>query len=84
MPGHLIERSPCPVHAHKYTGSWKTTRARILDRDHHRCVMCGAPCPHPKHHHVDHISHTIPNRDHPSNLRTTCATFNLGGQQRCR
>ncbi len=82
--GELITRPPCPIHDHKYTGNWIRIRGQVLDRDHHRCTQCGAPCPHPKHHHVDHISHSIPDRDALTNLRTVCARFNLSGQRSCK
>lgn len=75
--------SRCAAHQHKYTGAWKRTRAMVLERDHHHCVICGRPCPHPRHHHVDHIRHDIPNRDSLANLRTVCAAFNVGGQRSC-
>ena len=81
---HLIPRLPCPLHQHKYTGTWKRTRAAVLARDNHQCVMCARPCPHPKHHHVHHISHDIPNRDAMSNLRTVCEHYNVGGQRTCK
>lgn len=42
--------------------------------------MCGRPCPHPRHHHVDHI---VPlargGTDDLRNLRTVCASYNLRG-----
>jgi len=53
----------------------------ILDRDGHRCVLCGKPCPHPHHHHVDHITRRIDGgSDDPANLRTVCRSFNLRGR----
>jgi 5-methylcytosine-specific restriction endonuclease McrA len=67
--------APCPTHTPApWTGStrrqrlppgWDKTRQRILRRDGHRCVPCGAPAAE-----VDHI---INNDDHsPSNLQAIC------------
>lgn len=33
---------------------WPKVRAAVLERYAHMCGKCGAPCPHPRHHHVDH------------------------------
>jgi 5-methylcytosine-specific restriction endonuclease McrA len=53
----------------------------VLERDGHRCVLCGRPCPHPRHHHVDHIVPVLRGgSDALDNLRTVCAAFNLGGR----
>ncbi len=56
----------------------------ILERDGHACTYCGRPCPHPRHHDVDHI---VPLRDggtdNERNLRTLCASYNRGGKP-CR
>lgn len=78
---------PCSVHpALPNSRGWEWSKhivPSILARDGHRCVMCGRPCPHPRHHHVDHI---VPRArggtDHPSNLRTVCSSYNLRGK--CR
>lgn len=61
---------------------WSTVIApAILNRDGHRCVMCGAPCPHPRHHHVDHRTpRALGGSDEPGNLRTVCASYNLKGR----
>ena len=89
--GELIARRPCPIHDHKYKGAWRSTTATVLARDNHRCVMCGRPCPHADptadktgHHHVDHISHDIPNRDALSNLRTVCLKWNVTYGKGCK
>lgn len=46
----------------------------VLARDGHRCTSCGAPCPHPRHHPVDHIvPKHLGGTDALANLRTLCA-----------
>ena len=43
-------------------------RRRILERDSHRCVYCGAPATH-----VDHsVPRALGGTDHPSNLASAC------------
>ena len=53
--------------------AWLRLKLAIVDRDEHRCLMCGALCPHPGHHDVDHI---VPlargGTNDPANLRTLC------------
>lgn len=39
----------------KRPADWTTLRGVRLMLDRHACVNCGAPCPHPRHHDVDHI-----------------------------
>ncbi len=78
--GALSTRSRCPTHQHLSTGQrgstreWRQVRAQVLDRDGHRCQLCGAP--------ATHVDHVTPKRDggsdHPSNLRALCAACNLG------
>lgn len=78
-PGHLVPRYPCPIHRPDKRNN--RLHQSIRDRDVHRCVICGRPCPHPQHHHVDHIipkAHGGP--DTPSNLRTVCRSMNLRGR----
>lgn len=49
---------------------WRKLRARVLARDHGRCVMCGAPATH-----VDHIER---GQDHSSaNLRALCQSCHM-------
>lgn len=75
----LIPRGThCPTHEAEAKRElsdprWRTASTATLDRDAHQCVVCHAPCPHPRHHPVDHV---IP-RPHGSlydlgNLRTLC------------
>ncbi len=78
--GRLSTSSRCPAHAHLSTGQrgstrqWRKTRAHVLDRDGHRCQLCGAP--------ANHVDHVTPKRDggtdHPGNLRALCSPCNLG------
>ena len=61
---------------------WPRVRAGILERDGHRCVTCGMPCPHPRHHDVDHIVPLAvdPSRRYePANLRTVCPQHHRRG-----
>lgn len=45
--------------------NWKTIRRRILQRDNHRCVICGEP--------ATEVDHVIAGDDHaPVNLRSLC------------
>lgn len=56
-PTLIASGSRCPVHAlRRGTSGWarQADSAAVLDRDGHRCRNCGAPCPHPKHHELDH------------------------------
>lgn len=56
---------------------------RIRDRDRHTCQLCGRPCPHPKHHDVDHIRpKEMGGTDDDANLRLICTSANRGG--RCK
>ena len=77
---------PCPVHPARFSRSrgwaWSTRIVpAILNRDGHRCVMCGRPCPHPRHHHVDHrVPRAQGGTDDPGNLRTVCEAYNLRGR----
>jgi 5-methylcytosine-specific restriction protein A len=49
-------------------GRWQTIRAAILDRDGHRCVLCGAQ--------ATQVDHIVPRADggdeSPENLRSLC------------
>ena len=69
--------SRCPEHQRATRGGtrwdrWAASKA-VLDRDGHACVHCGAPCPHPKHHQVDHIRRLADGgSDGPSNKQTLC------------
>lgn len=62
---------------------WPRIRAAALDRDGHACVECGAPCPHPRHHEVDHevplrwLREGDPRGRDLGNLRTLCAACHL-------
>lgn len=62
----------CPEHQSRWdrstrrrTGNWRTTRARILDRDNHTCYLCGGPA-----NEVDHIDNLGGEQD--SNLASIC------------
>jgi 5-methylcytosine-specific restriction endonuclease McrA len=60
---------------------WSTVIVpRIRLRDHHTCQLCGRPCPHPKHHDVDHIRRVEDGgTDDETNLRLVCVAYNRGG-----
>ena len=62
---------PCPDHppgsspwARKMPRGWTATRARILDRDGHRCVQCGAP--------ATEVHHADPPREDDDALVSLC------------
>jgi 5-methylcytosine-specific restriction enzyme A len=78
---------PCPSHdrSHGRGWTWSThTVPAVLARDGHRCQQCGKPCPHPRHHDVDHVlPRAEGGSDDLSNLRTLCAAANRGSG-RCR
>lgn len=45
--------------------NWKQIRRRVLARDHHTCVMCGAP--------ANQVDHIVRGQDHSlGNLRSLC------------
>lgn len=75
---------PCPHHPAPAKGNsrgwhWSTVIVpAVLDRDGHRCVLCGRLCPHPRHHDVDHRDGDRTN-NRMGNLRTVCAHANRGG-----
>lgn len=47
---------------------WGRLRALVLERDGHRCVLCGAPATE-----VDHVRPRVAGgTDHPANLRSLC------------
>ncbi len=75
--------SYCREHRPTYgTAEWKRIVAAVLLRDGHRCVLCGRPCPHPRHLEVDHAKpRGNGGTDAMSNLRTVCTGFNRGGQR---
>jgi len=62
--------SRCPEHTIRNgsTRAWRTTRAAILARDGHACVLCGQP--------GREVDHVVPvsagGGDEPSNTRTLC------------
>lgn len=66
----------------KRPAGWANARAVRLAMDGHECADCHAPCPHPRHHDVDHV---IPLRYErnpqrsldPANLRTRCKRCHL-------
>lgn len=80
--------APCPTHTRpRRSGKsrgWKWSKEvvpKVLARDRHRCVLCGRPCPHPRHHDVDHIlPRARGGSDAYANLRTVCASRNRGGE----
>ena len=87
---HCPNLRPCPTHGagkpHGRGWNWATQIVpAVLARDRHTCVLCGKPCPHPRHHHVGHIV----DRDHGGsdtdlrNLQTICASANLRDDGRC-
>ncbi len=62
--------SRCSAHTYRNgsTRSWRTTRAKILERDEHRCQQCGRPGDE-----VDHITPLVDGgSDRETNLRTLC------------
>ncbi len=62
--------SRCPAHTYRNgsTRAWRTTRAKILTRDQHRCGLCGQPGDE-----VDHIVRLADGgSDAASNTRTLC------------
>lgn len=73
---------PCPLHpARELPRNWRTLRAAVIQRDRGVCQVCGSSVGPMD---VDHIK---PRReggsDHPSNLRTVCASYNRG-ERACR
>ena len=55
--------------------AWPQVRAAVLERYGHVCGMCGARCPHPRHHHVDHkvpLVKVVRRRFEASNLWPLC------------
>jgi 5-methylcytosine-specific restriction protein A len=83
-------RLACSVHAQgRFSRSrgwnWSTVVVpAVLTRDSHRCVLCGRPCPHPRHHDVDHIvPRSQGGTDDGSNLRTLCRRANRGEDGLC-
>jgi len=69
----LMQHFPPRIKRDGSTRAWRSTRARILARDGHRCQQCGEPAEH-----VDHITPVASGgTDHPGNLRATCADCNL-------
>lgn len=68
--------SRCPAHQlRRGTSGWarQADSLAVLDRDGHRCRNCGAPCPHPKHHEVDHVMPlSRGGADSALNKRTLC------------
>jgi 5-methylcytosine-specific restriction endonuclease McrA len=77
----LIDRgSYCPAHEPRggSTRAWRTLRERILARDGHTCVVCGAPATE-----VDHIMPvSVDGSDEPANLRAVCRRHNPRGRDR--
>ena len=56
---------------------WDKTRARILRRDHHRCVKCGAPA-----REVDHIRERVEGGGQDDdNLESLCREHHLAKTQ---
>lgn len=52
---------------------WGAIKGAVLDRDLHTCQACRAPCPHPRHHEVDHIIPLAAGGSNDlGNLRTLC------------
>lgn len=59
--------------------------AAVLERDGHRCFVCWAVCPHPKHHEVDHVEAWVESRGHDvENLQTLCAACHAAKTRRDR
>lgn len=59
--------------AHSSRGSeWNKTRTRVLERDGHKCVVCGNPATQ-----VDHIiPKAVGGSDEMNNLQAMCQTHN--------
>jgi 5-methylcytosine-specific restriction endonuclease McrA len=78
-----IERgSYCAAHRQRKgsTRAWRALRERILARDGHVCVVCGAPASE-----VDHIRPvSVGGSDDPANLRAVCGDHNPRGRERQR
>lgn len=80
-------RGVCAEHAVTTSRGWRWSTViapAILERDGHRCALCGVPCPHATggrgHHDIDHIvAYSQGGSDAPDNLRTVCAHRNRGG-----
>lgn len=90
--GGALAKDPTPPHGGKgwcscpprktgrgSTRAWRTTRARILDRDQHRCQVLnkyGRPCGNT----ATTVDHIIPvargGTDDPENLRAACRACN--------
>lgn len=83
-PAVIAKGSYCPTHELNYsTAEWERMVREVLARDGHQCTACGSRCPHANgghgHHDVDHIQpRGSGGADHPSNLRTLCASANRG------
>jgi 5-methylcytosine-specific restriction enzyme A len=70
LPGHGWHGKwpTTPPEQRGYGSAWRALRLRILARDNHRCVLCGAKATD-----VDHITpKSQGGTDHPSNLRSLC------------
>lgn len=67
---------PCPDHGGRErngsTRTWRTTRAAVLKRDHHRCFYCGRPATT-----VDHLLPVVRGgSDQEHNLVAACTDCN--------
>jgi 5-methylcytosine-specific restriction protein A len=64
-------------HPRTTTPQWRTTRRQALDRDGHRCVMCGQPS-----NITDHIvNYAAGGTDDVDNLQTLCTTHHQAKTQ---
>ena len=70
MCGTLSPGSYCPDHARPgSTRAWRNLRARVLERDRHRCQQCGAPATE-----VDHLIQVADGGpDVLANLQAVCS-----------
>lgn len=74
--GVVTAASRCPQHTVRNgsTRSWRSTRASILERDRHRCQVCGGPASE-----VDHRRRLVDGgTDNPTNLRALCHACHAG------
>ena len=71
-PEHKPTKTRSPSSRRTGTRQWRTTRARVLNRDNHTCQLCGQPADQ-----VDHINQVAADGpDTLTNLRAICGPCN--------